>query len=145
MIREAISTDREIYIDLSSNFYSSPACDHNVSVINFENTFDYCMQGNPFYKILICECDGKIAGYGTIAFSYSNEANGHFALLDELYISPEFRSKGIGKEYFQFVFDNYKMARYRLEVTESNTRAKQLYETLGFSYLDYQQMVKDIL
>ena len=33
--------------------------------------------------------------------------------------------------------------RFRLEVTRSNEKAVRLYERLGFTFLDYDQMILD--
>ena len=92
---------------------------------------------------LIIEYDGKIAGYGNISFTYSIEGGGNVVFLEELYIKPEYRNKGIGTEYFNFIHTNFPAKRYRLEVTDCNIKAKQLYEKLGYTYLNYKQMIKE--
>ena len=39
--------------------------------------------------------------------------------------------------------ENPQVKRFRLEVTRSNEGAVRLYEKLGFSFLEYDQMVLD--
>ena len=45
----------------------------------------------------------KIAGYGLIAKTFSQEAGGMVYWLEELYILEEYRSKGLGSEYFRYM------------------------------------------
>ena len=66
---------------------------------------------------------------------------GRVVLLEEIYIKDEFRGKGIGSRFIQFVINQHPAERYRLEVSEENRRAEQLYERLGFQCLPYLQMV----
>ena len=48
-------------------------------------------------------------------------------------------------EFFAFLENRFgeKLARMRLEITDSNVNAKRLYKRLGFEELDYRQMVKE--
>lgn len=137
------SSDREEYIKMAEEFYAMPCCDHNVSASHFAAAFDYCLTPNPYAKIFMLRYDGRLAGYANIAFTYSIEAGGEVVLLEELFIKPEFRSHGIGKAFFDFVYQNFPAKRYRLEVTDCNKKAIKLYEKLGFTYLDYKQMIKE--
>ena len=58
----------------------------------------------------------------------------------------EYRSRGLGMEFFSFIEEKNsgKIARLRLEVEEENTRAISLYKRLGYEVLDYKQMVKEL-
>ena len=65
-------------------------------------------------------------------------------LIEEIYINEKFRSKGIGKEIFDFLKTRYSSySRVRLEVEISNKKAIKLYEKLGFNELKYIQMIKE--
>ena len=64
---------------------------------------------------------------------------GH-AMLDQIIC----RVRCIGKAFFEYVYQNYPAKRYRLEVTNCNTQAIKLYKQLGYTPLDYNQMIKDI-
>lgn len=86
----------------------------------------------------------EIVGFATVAKSFSTEAGGLVAWLEELYIRPNYRSLGLGKEIFVFIEKTYpNLKRIRLEVEKDNTRAINLYEKKGFHNLDYVQMIKD--
>ena len=72
------------------------------------------------------------------------EAGGNTLWFEDLYIRKEFRSRGLGKEYFNYIFNTFKnIRRYRLEVEEENQSAIKLYTSLGFRFLDYKQMIID--
>ena len=94
---------------------------------------------------IILEFDDNVAGFAHLSFTWSTEAGGMVVLIEDLYIKPAFRGKGLGSFFFNAIFDEYEplACRYRLEVSESNKRAKKLYESLGFEDLNYGQMVRE--
>ena len=81
-----------------------------------------------------------------MAKTFSQEAGGYVVWIDEVYVRPEYRSKGLFKEFFSYLKTNIgdKTARIRLEVESDNVRAISLYESIGFRKLDYGQMVMDL-
>lgn len=84
------------------------------------------------------------AGYAVLAKTFSQEAGGMVIWIEELYIKPEYRAKGIGKEFFKYVHEKYKEAkRFRLELTPENKIAREIYEHLGYEDLAYKQMTMD--
>ena len=64
--------------------------------------------------------------------------------IEELYLRPDFRSHGIGSEFFAFLEQEHPAARYRLEIEPDNERAAKLYRSRGYEVLPYVQMIKDI-
>lgn len=145
MIRFFKASDRDFYVNLSEQFYSSDACDHSVPLNNFALTFDECVNNSPYARGVIVEYNGKSVGYGLYSITFSAEAGGKVVWLEELFILPEYRNKGLGKEFFEFVYaENRDAKRFRLEATPINNNAIRLYERLGYKVLPYVQMIKDI-
>lgn len=144
MIRKFIESDKNDFISMCKDFYFSPAVLHCVDEKNFFNTFDRIISDDPLihgYSIL---CENSVAGYALILPTYSNEAGGLTVWIDEVYIKPEFRNKGLGKELFSFVETTYpNLKRIRLEATDANKGAVKLYGKLGYKNLDYKQMLKE--
>ena len=144
MIRELKKQDKEIFFLLLDEFYNSNAVLAPIPKSYYEDIFSELFKQNSSAKAFIIEHDGTICGYGVINITFSMEAGGKTLWLEDLYIRKEFRSKGLGKEYFNFIFENFKdIRRYRLEVEEENERAVKLYKSLGFKFLDYKQMIID--
>lgn len=146
MIRDFSFEDRKLYVEMASEFYHSPAVLHPVPDAFFERTADEALASDAYAQIYILECDGRSAGYGLTAKTFSQEAGGYVIWLEELYIREEYRSRGLGSEFFAYVEKKYegRAARFRLEVEEDNVRAVSLYKRLGYETLDYVQMIKEI-
>lgn len=145
MIRRIEQRDRADFLRLSEMFYASPAVLHTIPPERHEKTFDELMRSREYADGYILETEGKTVGFGLVAKTWSREAGGMVLWLEELFILPEFRCRGLGKEFFaeceRFAAENgYK--RFRLEVEEKNVRARSLYERLGYNYLAYLQMTK---
>ncbi|MGL4483685.1 MAG: GNAT family N-acetyltransferase, partial [Anaerovoracaceae bacterium] len=63
-------------------------------------------------------------GYGLVTLTWSNEFGGDILNLQELYIIPEYRSKGIGKSFVNKIVDKFPTAvSMSLETTRKNRRA----------------------
>ena len=145
MIRKLTQNDRQLYITMAKEFYHSDAVLHPVPDEYFEKTADEALASDAYAQIYILECDGEPAGYGLTAKTFSQEAGGYVIWLEELYIRPSYRSRGLGSEFFACVENKYagKAVRFRLEVEEDNTRAIALYKRLGYEVLDYVQMIRE--
>ena len=145
MVRYFEQKDREAFLAMAKKFYTMPAVLHEVDPVFFENTFEEIMKGSPYAVGLIAEYNGEVGGYALLSLTWSNEVGGMVVLIEEAYVEEAFRSCGIGKEIFSFIrseFDS-RAKRYRLEVTKENTRAVKLYRALGYTDLDYGQMILD--
>ena len=136
IIREINETDRQEYLNMSAEFYSSPAVLADIPVSYREGAFEEYVRGTHA-KCFILEEDGKYAGYGIVAFLYMQEAGGLCTFFDELYVREQFRSRGFGRQFFDFVFDNFPAPMSLLEVEKENVRAISLYKRLGFSPREY--------
>lgn len=146
MIRKIQPKDREAFIALGRAFYHSEAVLSPIPEEHFARTFDEVLSGNPYADALMVEWEGQAVGYAILALTWSNEAGGMVLWLEELYILPDFQGRGLGKEFFAYVEEQYaqKALRFRLEVTEDNTGAIRLYNKLGYQDFNYRQMIKEL-
>ena len=147
MIRKLTENHRDLYIRMAEEFYSSDAVLHPIPRAYIERTADEALQSDAYAEIYLLEYEGRTAGYGLTARTFSQEAGGQVLWIEELYIREQFRSRGLGREFFSYIEEKNKdrTARIRLEVEEENTRAASLYERLGYEKLDYKQMIKDLV
>lgn len=147
MIRKISERDREAFLSLSEQFYSSPAVLHPVPKAFHEDTFRELMRSEEYAVGFMLESDGECAGFALLAKTFSREAGGLVLWLEELFVLPQFRSHGLGREFFSFL-EQYAAekgcARIRLEVEEENVRAVSLYKRLGYENMDYRQMYKQL-
>ncbi len=141
-IRKITEADKEIFFEMSRDFYSCGAAHAPISEEYRINFWREAISGK-FIDGYIIECDGAAAGYALVAYYASQEYGGKIALFDELYIKPDFRGHGIGKKVFEFVESSGAVA-CRLEVERSNERALKLYRALGYETFDYIQMSKKL-
>jgi len=78
----------------------------------------------------------QVVGYALLVSYWSNEFGGEVCAVDELYVNPEFRSRGHGASLFEGIErgDSWPgpVAALALGTTPGNTRARRLYERLGF-------------
>ena len=143
MIRKAAEGDKETYIEMAREFYDSPAVAHKVPDAYFGRTFDEAMRSDEYVGLYMLTDGGAICGYALTARTFTQEAGGTVLWLEELYLRPAHRSKGLGREFFAFMEREMPAARYRLEVEPDNGRAKALYARLGYKILPYEQMYKE--
>ena len=136
--------DKEMFFELSEEFYNSPAVLAPIKKEFHANTFEELMRSRDYLECYMIECDGKSAGFGLLNFAYCHEAGGKIVWIEEIYIREEFRGRGIGTKFFELVKNNHPANRYRLEVEKENERAVKLYKSLGYDFLEYDQMILDV-
>lgn len=144
MIRKITPEDRSLYLQMAHDFYHSEAVLHPVPDEYLVRSFDELMRSETYMTCLIFEADNRPAGYALLCKTWSQEAGGPAVWIDELYVLPEFRSRGLGHAFFAALQETVPAARYRLEIEPDNARAERLYRSMGFDVLGYKQMVKDI-
>ena len=145
MVRKVTPQDKEMYLSLTEKFYQSDAVSHNIPLENRLKTWNEIMRSDEYADCYFVIKDGDVAGYMLLAYTFSQEAGGKTAWIEEIYILPEFRSMGLGNELFDFIKAEIEpdCARLRLEVEADNIRAKKLYKSLGFKQLEYEQMIRE--
>ncbi len=95
--------------------------------------------GNPKFRVLIAEWDGEPAGFALFFYSYSTWLGRAGLYLEDLFVRPEFRGRGIGKGLLTRLA---KMAveegcgRFEWQVLDWNTPALEFYKSLGARVLD---------
>lgn len=94
---------------------------------------------NPKFRAVIAEYDGQLAGYA-IFFDFYSTFQGRVGLfLEDIFVRPQFRGKGIGKALLAHVAGIAWREKYfcmRWEVLDWNKSAIDFYNSLGAVFLD---------
>jgi ribosomal protein S18 acetylase RimI-like enzyme len=90
-------------------------------------------------EVWLIDAASGLAGYIAFCFSYSIEFGGRDAFIDEFFILPEMRGKGIGSQALKQACVDLKakgIVAIHLEVDSHNRPAIAAYERLGFAVRD---------
>ena len=143
MFRRIKEADRELYYHYADIFYHTDAVNSPVPVENYEKTFDEMMRSDDYVWGYIFEDGEEACGFALLSKTFSQEAGGVSVTIEEIYIDPEHRNKGLATELFEYLKSKKDIMRLRIEVEDYNEGAKRLYERMGFELLPYLQMVID--
>ncbi len=120
----------------------------------FERELDFCVieeedlardgfGANPKFRALIAEWDGQPAGYA-VFFGYYSTWAGAGLYLEDVFVRPQFRGKGIGMallaEVARIALQENRRAM-RWEVLDWNKSAVDLYKSLGAEFRDQWRSV----
>jgi len=89
-------------------------------------------------RAVVCDINGHAVAYALLIPFWSNELGGEVCTVDELYVGPEYRGRGLATRLFERLVDEEQSlwsgtpVALALEVTPQNERARALYEHLGF-------------
>lgn len=98
-------------------------------------------------RLYLIKSGTSTIGYIVLTFGYSFEYLGRDAFIDELYITENFRHKGIGKLTMNFIESESKKLNVKaihLEVEPHNTNANRLYLSKGYQSNDRSLLTKSI-
>ncbi|PLP94060.1 GNAT family N-acetyltransferase [Pseudomonas sp. FFUP_PS_473] len=85
-------------------------------------------------KALICERDGQVIGYAVYFFSYSTWLGSNGIYLEDLYITPDQRGSGAGKQLLRHIAReacDKGCGRLEWSVLDWNEPAIQFYRSIG--------------
>jgi GNAT superfamily N-acetyltransferase len=89
---------------------------------------------SPVAEALVAEVNGEIAGFAVFFTTYSTFAGKPGLFLEDLYVRPSFRAKGLGKSLIVAgakIAHHRGYARYEWVVLDWNSRAISFYESCG--------------
>ncbi len=131
--KEAHKSDIEAIVSMMEQFY---AIDHypfdNELTRKMLQTF---IEDGHLGKLWLIYSNENLAGYIVLTFVFSFEYGGKIAFVDELFIMPAFRSRGIGRDAIDFIkreADKLLLKVLYLEIEPHNTTAQKLYIAANF-------------
>jgi GNAT superfamily N-acetyltransferase len=88
----------------------------------------------PKYRCVLAEWDGQPAGFAFFFYNYSTWQGQAGLYLEDLFVKPIFRGKGIGKAlllHLARVAVDENCGRFQWQVLDWNTPAIEFYKSLG--------------
>lgn len=90
---------------------------------------------------VVAESAGKIVAALMVTFEWSDWRNADFWWIQSVYVTPEFRGRGVYRRLYEFVRERARrkggVCGIRLYVEKNNDGAQRAYESLGMSESDY--------
>lgn len=93
------------------------------------------LAGEPMARAWLFEIDRRAVGYAVVTLGFSVEHGGRDGFLDDLYLTPEARGRGLGGQAMEFLEEEalkLGIGVLHLEVGRDNARARALYQGRGF-------------
>jgi len=117
-----------------TGLYTDDPSTEGMTVEKIRRTIEELAQHPEKGTIVIFETDRAVVGYSLVVHFWSNEYGGTIEVIDELYIRPEWRGKGIASAFLQHLVATAgrSVKGFQLEVTPRNERARALYIRHGF-------------
>ncbi|HEY5079203.1 MAG TPA: GNAT family N-acetyltransferase [Opitutaceae bacterium] len=134
-LRNASAGDIPVLLDLMHEFHgeSGRALDRKWAEAAFSAFFQDPSQG----AIWIVSLDGAVAGYVVLTVRFSMEFGGLDAFVDDLFVKPSFRRRGLGKLLLDALFDECRrlgVLAVHVETGHDNVPARGLYESCGLRH-----------
>ena len=94
-------------------------------------------------QIILFWMNKEIVGYAIVVPYWSNELGGMLAFVDELYVLPQARRRGIASAFLKTIVEQrpFDAVAAMLEASPDNVRAKRLYSAMGFQKRKNETMV----
>lgn len=137
-IRKAEKKDIPIILQLIKELAEYEKLLHQVQTTE-DDLLKVLFAENSFVEILLAEFDGVIAGQALFFYNFSTFVGKPGLYLEDLYVKPEFRSKGIGKALLMEVIKTARKrncGRVEWVVLDWNKPAIDFYKNIGAIQLD---------
>lgn len=127
--------DADAVVAMMASLYEEDASGY-VSPANFRNTVESLQRMPERGRIVVFDApSGPCIGYAILIPYWSNEFGGSVVEVDELFVRPEFRGRGIGRAFFAWIERErpFGAIAIELEATPDNRTAHEFYRAMGFA------------
>ncbi|MBR3866109.1 MAG: GNAT family N-acetyltransferase [Clostridia bacterium] len=142
MVRKIQRSDKLVYTQLVRAFYEETGL--TVPEKHITDTYKEMMRGSRYLSAFVIINDGETVGYALVSKTYSQREGGNIWRVEELYVLPEHRNKGLAMEFFSFLEANCPdtVKQLRVELAPDSEIEGSLYDKLGFKEYDFCQLIK---
>jgi diamine N-acetyltransferase len=144
LVRRATKNDSVVIAEFARGFHAED--NHPLSDEGIAGLLRMLEPDFPEGVVLVLEIDGVAQGYGVLSFCYGYEHGGPETFVEDIYVVPQWRSRGFGQELLAALESEARAAGRRaihLEVMPGN-RAENWYRRLGWRSRGSQLLTKPI-
>jgi GNAT superfamily N-acetyltransferase len=126
--------DLGAFISMVLELYREDPTGRRMSVRKIQRTVSELDSHPDKGAVLVFRSGQEIIGYAIVIHFWSNEHGGNIACIDEMYISPAWRGKGVGSLCLEKIARTEKM-KFKgmvVETTRANQGAMTFYAKQGF-------------
>lgn len=137
-IRPATAADAQLILDFIVELAVYEKAKHEV-VTSVDEIAVTLFGPDAKARALICNVDGRPAGYAVYFYNYSTWLGRNGIWLEDVYITPACRGRGAGKALLKHVAGiavKENCGRFEWSVLDWNTPAIEFYESMGAKALD---------
>ena len=138
LIREAQASDCPLILDFIKELATYEKLLHEV-VADLPTLKKHLFSENPYAKVIIAEYEDEPVGFALYFHNFSNFLGKPGIYLEDLYVRPNFRGKGFGKQLLSYLAKKaIQLNCGRLEwwVLNWNEPAINFYKSLGAESMD---------
>jgi len=135
VMREGADAERYVagVIEMMRGLYAEDEAASKVDEAKFPATIQAFLTQPERGRVELFLHGEDLVGYALVVPYWSNEFGGVIAFLDEMYVKPGARGRGIGREMFAYLKRTkpFDAVAVWLEVSPKNVRARAMYELVG--------------
>jgi GNAT superfamily N-acetyltransferase len=144
-LRSATSLDLDLLADLVSEYYALDALNYQGHAVR--RALLELINEKDYGHIWLLEKEKQPIGYVVLTFGFIVEFHGKSAIIDEIYLRPQYRGQGYFRAALAFIESFCKKEHVRclrLEVENKNERSREIYRKAGFHVHDRVLMTKPL-
>jgi len=136
-MRRASAHDLGDLLELMGEFYGETG--YSLNPDRARAAFLPLLVPNQLGEVWLAELEGRVAGHMVLTFCYSMEYGGRTAFIDDLFVRPMLRNRGVGRAlvgHATAICQEVGVRAMHLEVARTNGPAQRVYRAVGFDSTD---------
>jgi GNAT superfamily N-acetyltransferase len=132
-IRMATTNDLPALLPLMRGYYSDDGLQFDAAAS--AATMTRLLEEPQWGRVFLIEVGDTTIGYVALCMGFSLELGGNDAFVDEVFVAPQHRGRGYGRQALKFAIAEAETLGVRalhLEVDTQNSSAQALYQSMGF-------------
>jgi ribosomal protein S18 acetylase RimI-like enzyme len=136
-LRQASPHDLADLLELMHEFYAEAG--YSLDPDRARAAFLPLLAPGQLGQVWLAELEGQVAGHLVLTFCYSMEYGGRSAFVDDLFVRPALRNRGVGRAlvgHARAICESLGVRAMHLEVARTNGPAQAIYRAVGFDGTD---------